>query len=62
MGQLGAEVEPGLAAQIGQDGIRPLLFYDLGHPFQIEGLDIGDVGHGRSVMMVAGLELTRTIL
>ncbi|OQB20091.1 MAG: hypothetical protein BWY13_01232 [Euryarchaeota archaeon ADurb.Bin190] len=45
--QLGAEVEAGLAAQIGQDGIRPLLFNDLSHSFQVEGLDVGDIGHGR---------------
>lgn len=40
-GQFKAQVEAVLAAQIGQEGIRPLLFNDLSQAFYVQRLDVG---------------------
>jgi len=43
--QFGGEIEPGLAAEIGQQGIRPLDLDDLRDSLQCEGLDVRRIGH-----------------
>ena len=45
--ELRAQVQARLAAEVGQEGVGPLLLDDLGHPRRIERLDVGDVGHAR---------------
>ena len=46
-GQVGAEVEGRLAAQVGQQGVGPLAGDDLLQRVHVERLDVGDVGHLR---------------
>ena len=58
--QLHGEVEGGLAAQGGQEGVGSLALDDRGEDLEVEGLDVGPVGRRGSVMMVAGLEFTST--
>ncbi len=54
------EVDTGLAAHGGQEGVRPLALEDLFDDLGDQRLDVGRVGESGSVMIVAGLELTRT--
>ena len=44
LGEGDGQVERGLAAQGGQQGVRPLHLDDLGHHFGHQGLDVGAVG------------------
>ncbi len=45
LGQLDREVETGLAAEGGQDRVRPLALDDRGHRLNGQGLDVDAVGH-----------------
>ncbi len=45
--QLGRQVEPRLAPQVGDDGIGPLLFNNLLQGLNRERLDVCDIGHAR---------------
>ena len=47
LGQFRGEVQPGLAAQVGQEGIGPFFLDDLVHGLEIQGFDIGHIGHSR---------------
>jgi hypothetical protein len=45
--QFGGKVQAGLAAQVGQQRVRPLLGDDFGQVLSVERLDIGRIGHAR---------------
>ena len=47
LGQVHRQVQPGLAAQRGQQGVGPLGFDHFGHHFPSERLDVGAVGRAR---------------
>jgi hypothetical protein len=55
-------VEAGLSAEGGQEGVGSFFFDDLGDGFDGDGLDVVRSAISGSVMMVAGLELTRMTL
>ncbi len=57
--QLDGGVQAGLAAQRGQQRVRALFLDYALDKLGGDGLDIGTIGKTGSVMMVAGLELTR---
>ena len=59
-GQLHREVQAGLPADGGEQRVGPLAADDLFEVRRGQRLDVGLVGQVGSVMMVAGLELTRT--
>jgi len=58
--EFGGDVQPGLAAQTGDDAVGSLLADDLSDGVGRDRLDVDSSAISGSVMIVAGFELTRT--